>query len=119
MHSTRIPEGKWRAMLDSLSRTYAGSLVSVEIAGGDVGAEGQLHDQPLRGITADRSGVNIMVGRYPFHFDHRISSPEVVRVVEAEDGAVMAVEIEETGGTCSLIRFRSAVRPELLDAAVE
>ena len=120
MLTRQISKQEWRSTLDSLSRTYAGSIVSLEVAGGEVGAEEQLRNQPLRGITSDRSGVSVIVEKKDgIHIGHRIAQPEIVRLVETSDGSVMAVEIEETDGTCSLIRFRSAVRPEVLDAAVE
>lgn len=120
MHTRQIPEKEWRSTFDSLSQSYAGSLVSIEIAGGDVGAEEQMRNQPLRGITSDRGGVSVIVEqKNGLHFGHRIAEPEIVRLVETSDGSVMAVEVEDIDGTCSFIRFRPAVDRESLDAAVE
>lgn len=115
MHTRTIPRESWRQELDSLSRAYDGALVSIEVVGGDVGAQAEVIDRPLRGISADRSGVTISIER----LDRRMPHPRDVRIVEADEGAVVAVEIEEDGGTNTLLHFRSPARPELFDPAVE
>ena len=120
MHTRQIPVAQWRQTLDDLSRTYDGVLVSLEVVGGDVGAEEEVRNQPLRGITSDRTGVTVQIEKAGgIHLDHRIAQPQKVRIVETDEGAVIAVEIEANGGLHSLVRFLSPMRPETLDAAVE
>jgi hypothetical protein len=120
MHTKQIPITDWRRTLDSLSRSYDGALVSLEILGGEVGAEEEVHDQPLRGITSDRTGVTVQIEKLGgLRLDHRVADPQKLRIVETDEGAVIAIEIEDDGGMYSVVRFRSPVRPEVFDAAVE
>ena len=116
MHTKRIPAREWRQTFDDLSRAFDGAIVSVEISGNEVGAQPEAIDQPLRGISADRGGVTISIPR----LDHRIAHPSDVRIVETDEGALIAVEIEEeASGTSTLLHFRSPMRQELLSSAVE
>jgi hypothetical protein len=120
MRTQHVPSDQWRRTLDDLSRTFDGALVSLEIVGNDVGAQPQILDQPLRGLSSDRSGMTIRFARPTgAHLEHLIAHPSDLRIVESDEGAVMAVEIEEREGTHTLLHFRSPVRPELLDPAVE
>ena len=53
------------------------------------------------------------------HLQRRVAHPRDLRIVETDEGAVMAVEVEETEGTSTLVHFRSPMRPEIFDPAVE
>jgi len=120
MNTKHVPVSQWRTTLDELSRTYEGMPVSLEVVGGDVGAEEEVCDQPLRGITFDSTGVNVMIEkRGGIHLDHRVPRPQILRVVETDEGAVLAVEIEADKGMYSLVSFRSPIRPEVLDRPAE
>lgn len=120
MQTKRIPPDQWRRTLDDLSRSYDGALVSLEILGNEIGAQPEVLDQPFGGINGDRGGVTIRIAKPAgIHLQHLIAHPSELRIVETDDGAVMAIEIEEREGTHTLLHFRSPMRPELLDAAVE
>lgn len=120
MQTKQIQTGDWRRTLDALSRSYDGALVSLEIVGGAVGAEEEIRDQPLRGISSDRSGMTFHIERpRRLHLDHHVAHPEALRVVETDEGAVMAIEIEDNEGMHSFLRFRWPMRPEIFDPAVE
>lgn len=120
MHTRLIPVERWRTTLDELSRTYDGSLVSLEIVGGSVGAEEQVCNQPLRGISSDRSGVIVQIEKAGgLHLEHRIAQPQKLRIVESEEGALIAVEIEDHGGIHNFVRFAWPARAEIFDRAVE
>jgi len=107
MRMRQIPMAEWRRALDDLSRTYDGVLVSLEVIGGDVGAEDEVRNQPLRGITSDRTGVNVQIEKAGgLHLDHLIARPRKLRIVETDEGAVIAIEIEANGGLHSLVRFQ-------------
>jgi hypothetical protein len=108
MQTRQIDSANWRRTLDGLSRSYEGALVSLEIVGGEVGAETECREQPLRGITSDSSGVTVQIEKEGgIRLDHHVTRPQKLRVVETEDGAVIAVEIEDAEGLHSLVRFRS------------
>lgn len=119
MKTRHVPSDQWRSTLDALSRTYDGAVVSLEIVDQALGAQNEILDQPLRGISSDRSGVTIRVARPEGHLDHLVPHPCDVRIVETDDGAVMAVEIRESEERHALLHFRSPVRAELLDPSVE
>jgi hypothetical protein len=120
MTTKRIPTREWQTTLDSLSRTYRGALVSVEIMSRRVGDQPQVRKVPLGGITSDSSGITIETSRRPAeHLGHRIERPRAVWIHEREDGAVTALEVQATDGTGTLLTFQSPMRPEMLDAAVE
>jgi hypothetical protein len=120
MQTKQIQTADWQHALDTLSRSYTGALASLEIVGGEVGAEEEILDQPLVGLSADRSGVTFQFERAGrLHHDHHVAHPEALRIVETDDGAVIAVEIEDVDGVHSLLRFRSPVRADLLDPVVE
>ena len=120
MNTRQVPAGDWRPTLDSLSRSLEGAIVSIEVVGGDVGAEEEVHDQPLRGISSDHGGITVQIEKKGgMHLDHHIGEPHRIRILETDEGGIIAIEIENDGGMHSVVRFRSPVRPELCDAAVE
>ena len=76
---------------------------------------------PLDGITAElnRMGedvISILVGGTTPRecITHIIYTPTHVRVKQTEAGADEALEIESAGST-TVLRFRSAVLPEMVD----
>jgi hypothetical protein len=120
MKTQHVPEKLWRSTLDGLSRAYDGAIVSLEVIGNDVGAQPEVLDQPLRGLSSDRGGVTIRIAKPAgVQLEHLIAHPTDLRIVESDEGAIMAVEIEEKEGTHTLVHFRSPTRPELFDPAVE
>lgn len=119
MQTRQIPLSDWRRTLDDLSRSFSGALVSLEVAGGEVGAEEEVRDQPFRGMTSDRTGVTVQIEKSSLHLDHRIAHPQKLRIVESDEGALVAVEIEDNGGVQHLVRFASPSRAEIFDPAVE
>lgn len=120
MRTKNIASPQWRQTFDDLSRAFDGALVSLEIVGDDIGAQPEVIHRSLQGISSDRSGVTIRIAKAPaMHLQHRVPHPKEVRIVETDEGAVMAVEIEENEGTHTLLHFHSPARPELFDPAVE
>ena len=116
-----IPRNEWSAFFDSFSRLHQGWLVTIEALGGDIGAQVEARELPLQGVSADLKGENesvisIMAGSGPqHHVTHNISAPTKVMLQQNEEGADEALEIESADKTITLLRFRLAVRPELVD----
>ena len=119
MRTQHVPNNLWRRTLDDLSRAFDGAIVSLEILGNDAPGQAEVLDQPLRGLSSDRSGVTIRFAKPAGHLEHLIAHPTDLRIVETDEGAVMAVEIEEREGAHTLLHFRSPARPEMFDPAVE
>jgi hypothetical protein len=120
MRTREIPRTAWRPVFDALSRSYDGAMVSVEINDDRIGAQKEGENRPLRGISADDTGISVFLGGGPQrHLDHRITNPRKVWFAEAEEGALVAIEVEDGSDTRTIVRFRSPMRADLLDRGVE
>jgi hypothetical protein len=119
-----IPREEWTAFLDSFSRQHEGWLVTVEVLGEEIGAQVEAEEMMFEGVTADLKGVSedvvsIMLGKgSKERVTHNITQPTHVRIEQTEDGADMALQIEAGDRVTTLLRFRSAVLPEMVDGVV-
>ena len=122
MQTKEIPKNEWSGFFDSFSRKHEGWLVSVEIFGPEIGAQVEQRQMALEGITDewDEVGGNtimIMTDAKPEgHITHSITLPTAVSLEQTDEGADAALAIKSNDGTTTLLRFRSAVLPELVDA---
>lgn len=118
MATKEIPREAWTGFFDDFSRRHEGWLVTVEVLG-SVGAQVEARELPLLGITSDRDGgstISIMVGATPEgRATHIIGKPTHVRLEEAAAGVDRALQVESRSGETTLISFRSAVAPEMVD----
>lgn len=120
METRRIPPAMWGKTFDDLSRAFSGAVASLEIVGGSLGAEEEVRNQPLRGISYDRSGVTVQFEKTGgLRLEHRVADPRMVRIVSTKEGAVIAVEIEDGTGMENLVRFRSPLRQDAMDKGIE
>lgn len=122
MQTREIPKNEWTKFFDSFSRKHEGWLVNLEIFGPEIGAQVEQQHLALEGITDewDEVGGNtimIMTGAKPDdHITHSITHPTAVSLEQTDEGADAALAIKSNDGTTTLLRFRSAVLPELVDA---
>jgi len=119
MPTQEILRSEWARYFEEFSRRHQGWLVTVEILGLDIGDQVQVRNLPLEGIiveTADDADeMTIIAGARPdARITHTICAPLRVWVKQNEQGADEALEIETPAGAV-LVRFRSAVLPELVD----
>ena len=121
MSTREIQRGDWPAFFDGFSRQHLGWLSTIEVLDSQ-GAQVQVREQPLAGITAEPKSargstpVSILIGTAPdTHIAHTIPDAAHVRVEEMESGAIEMLEIEAVGGATTRLRFRSTVAPELVD----
>ena len=119
-----IPRGEWVKFLDSFSRRHEGWLVTAEVGGCEIGAQVGARELPLEGIAAElKAGGEdvitiILGGGSRAHVTHNISQPTHVRIEQTESGADMTLQIESGSGVTTLVRFRSAMLPEMVDGIV-
>lgn len=119
-----IPRREWVEFLDSFSRQHEGWLVTVEVLGAEIGAQVEAQELPLQGITAELKGGDedaisvILGGGATERVTHNITGPTHVRVEQTEEGADMTLQIESGDGVTTLVRFRSAILPEMVDGIV-
>ncbi|MCI0489249.1 MAG: DUF5335 domain-containing protein [Blastocatellia bacterium] len=124
MPTEEIPRDEWVAFFDSFSHRHEGWLVTIEVFGADLGDQIQARDLPLEGITAeldDDGGGEILIlaGRKPdSHISHTVSAPARVWLKQTRQRADEVLDIESEDMRV-LIRFRSALPPEMVDGIVK
>jgi len=78
-------------------------------------------DQPSRGLSSDGTDVVVSTGdgaRQPHH-GHRVLHVRRVLIEQTDEGADAVIAITSEDGTRTEVRFRSPIRAELLDSALE
>jgi hypothetical protein len=122
MATREIPRDQWLEFLDGFSTRHDGWQVTVEVLGSDIGAQVEVRNLPLRGVSADVKGrldrLEISAGTRDNHVTHVIEEPVQLFVKQNESGADEALEIVTKDGIVTLLRFRSAVRAESVDGII-
>ncbi len=114
METHTISQSQWKSTFDSLSRVYDGSTASVEILETDLGAQFEVEDEPLRGISYDSSGIALHVSTHDGrHLVHHIAHPKKVQIEEDDAGLIAALDIASDQDPHTIVRFRSP-RPSRL-----
>ena len=122
MKTTQIARNEWPKFFDGFSRQHEGWLVTVEIFGSDIGAQVEERELAFEGIVAEWDEIQgnqimIMIGAEPDdHITHRITRPTLVSLEQTDEGADVALAIKSEDGMTALLRFRSAMLPEMVDA---
>jgi Family of unknown function (DUF5335) len=116
-----VAHNQWVAFLDSFSLQHMGWLVSVEvIIASPAGRLIAIQERPLKGVSIDsaegKERAYVQVGdRQEEHVLHTIDKPTRVKFKQSHTGMHQGLEIVSADGTTTLIRFRSPMRPEMLD----
>jgi hypothetical protein len=124
MATREIPREEWATFLDGFSSGHEGWLTTIEVMGGELGAQVESRELRLGGISADLKGgdedaISIMVGETPDdHVTHTITQPTRVRLEQTEEGATAALQIESGDRVTTLLRFSPATPPEMVDGFV-
>ena len=123
MRSIQIPREVWTDRLNEFAKVHDGWLVSLDVLGPAIGAQPEVDNLPLLGVSADRADhddtITISVARSRTeHFTHVIHAVTRVDVEQTEEGADAALQIESADGTKTVMRFRAAVLPETVDGVV-
>ena len=120
-----IPKDEWATFFESFSRQHEGWLVTLEVLGSDIGARVESGEEALISVTcrSEKYGCKaiIVVTANPSkgHFTRTIPAPVHVSLKETEEGAHESVQIESNQGMTMVLRFRSAILPELVDGMVQ
>lgn len=124
MKTKEIPKSEWPKFFDSFSRQHEGWLATLEILGPDIGAQIEERDLAFEGIVDEwdevlGNQIVIMTGVNPEdHITHSISRPTQVSLEQTNEGADAALAIKSADGVTALLRFRSALLPEMVDGVV-
>jgi hypothetical protein len=108
--TTEIARHDWMSFFDSLTYMHVDEPVSIEVLRQDIGAQLQVDDLPLDGITAEVEGshatITIAAGSDPDrHVWHIISDPVSVWLARGSAGEDEALEIVEADQTVTLVFF--------------
>ena len=118
MVTREIGADGWPEFFDAFGRRHDGWLVTIEVLG-ELGAQIEAEDQPLRGTVAERRGgstqIQIMTGDTEESATHLIEQPRRVWVEETDEGADAALQIESGDHGTTILRLRSAALPETVD----
>jgi hypothetical protein len=106
--------------MDQFSATHQGWLVSLELLSPDLGAQPQIHDLPLRGVSTEpqADGAVVVVSAGTVNggdVSHVIQHVTCMRIEQTDERADVAVEVESADGTVNLLRLTSPALPETVD----
>ena len=123
MPTVEIPREDWVRQLNEFTNIHEGWLVSLDILSTELGAQPEIDNLPLLGVSADRIDhdgtiVVSVAGSASEHFTHIIENVARIYVERTDDGADAALEIESADGTRTILRFRVAALPETVDGIV-
>lgn len=124
MQTMEIAPKAWVQRLNEFTRVHDGQVVSIDVLGPEIGAQPQIANLPLIGISADRvnhDGTIVVSVARPDggHFTHIIERVTRVYIERTDDGVDAALQIESAGGTRTLLRLRAtADRPDAVDEVV-
>jgi hypothetical protein len=111
VHTYEIPREEWPMAVTAFGEERRRWLVSLEVLGQEIGAQPEVRDLPLEGISAEppkKGGsisIFIFVERSPDdHLTHTITNPARVRVEENDD-RTDAMQIEAADGTMTIVTF--------------
>lgn len=123
MPTQEIPRDEWTTFLDTFSRQHEGWLSTLEILGTDIGAQQEVLNLPLEGISVSRDivpeTIAISLGNdAEDHVTHTITNPTRIWLEQTSEGANAALEIESEDEVKTLLRFRSALPADMVDGVV-
>ena len=121
MKTREIPRTEWVAFFDSFGRQHEGWRITLEVFGLEIGDQIEERELALEGVTAELADagdkIEIMIGAKPDdHITHTISAPTQLSLEQTDEGADLVLAIKAADGTMTLLRFRSAMLAEMVDA---
>jgi hypothetical protein len=110
-----LPEA-WVRRLDEFTAIHEGWLVSIDVLGPEIGAQPEIDNLPLLGVSADRIDLDgtiaVSVARSTTeHFTHVIRGVSRIYLEGPDDGASAALQIESVDGTRTILRLRAPALP--------
>jgi len=122
MQTIVIPRADWRTKLDEFSSMHEGWHVSLELMDEEIGAQPEIDDLPLTGVTAELNTPEPTItiaaeSKRGDHITHIIHTPVRVQLEQNDEGADVALEIESKDHAKAILRFTSPALPETVDGA--
>jgi hypothetical protein len=123
MKTVEIPRDTWEQRLEEFTQSHESWLVSLEVQNPEIGAQLEIDNMPLMGVSgdpADQGGtVAVSVARSAAeHITHVIRGVKHVFVEQTDEGADVALQIQSSDDTAAILRFRVPALPETVDGVV-
>jgi Family of unknown function (DUF5335) len=123
MRTIEIPREAWVQQLNEFSVVHDGWLVSLEVMGPEIGAQPEITNLPLLGVSADRidrdATMTVSVARSSTdHVTHVVHAVTRIDLERTDEGADAALEIKSSDGTTTLLQLRVAALPETVDGVI-
>jgi hypothetical protein len=123
MRTEEIPRDAWTGTFNAFTAMHEGWLVSLEVLNAGIGAQMEIENLPLVGVTAGTIDgdpeVTISAGNAADrHISHTIRGARHVYIERTDQGADAAVQIESDDETRTILRLRVARLPETVDGFV-
>jgi len=114
-----IPHDQWLSFLDSFSRQHLNWIATIEVVSA-AGRQAIVEERRLQGISIDHGDrpehAYIQMGEtFKELVTHIIDAPTNIRFKQSSAGEHQGLEIASANGTTTIVRFRSMMRPEMLD----
>ncbi|HLG57514.1 MAG TPA: DUF5335 family protein [Vicinamibacterales bacterium] len=112
MRIYEVPRVDWRRDLDWFTSAHEGWLVSIEIFGPSLGAQPEIDNLPLLGVSADHvnydGSIAISVARSAVdHFTHVVHGVSRIVIDQMHDGTNAGLLIDSTDGTRTVLKLRA------------
>jgi hypothetical protein len=118
----QIPRLDWSRALNEFSTIHDGWLISLEIVSDALGAQPEITDLPLIGVTfeAPNGGtVTISAGRLTAQITHTIREPHHIWIERTIAGADAALAVESADGAKTILRFKTGGPAETADGIAQ
>jgi hypothetical protein len=119
MTSREIPRSEWSSFLDGFASQHQGWLANLDWRQHGDGRVAVFYERPLDQIHFDTEGngrIALVFGRADGpQVTEVVDAPTRIRFLETTPGAHAGLEIESANGTELVMRFRSAMPPEMVD----
>ncbi len=112
MPTQEIPRHEWSTFFDTFTRQHEGWVSTLEVMGPEIGAQQEVLNLPLEGISASRASapvtIAISLGKTAEdHVTHSITNPTRIWLEQTSEGGNAALEIESADEVKTLLRFRA------------
>jgi len=119
MTITEIPREEWVTFFYGFNQRHKGWLVNTEVVSDEVPGQIEAYEMPFEGITpelGDRADeIEIIVGETADqHLSHTVEFPTHIYLHQTPEGADESLEIQSPSERV-VLRFRSAILPEMVD----